>query len=167
MTYIKLQYLKSYLITLGTQSCWLSSVFFISTLLFFSGCTSVGHEARTEPQIERPLAEQPAIIAVNGSGELAIAIELLLVSRGIDVLASPIQVVSEESTNSYATKTVTRYVVNATSVDHDVCVPEGSRQMNFHISVVDLIENQRVFAMSGDYGCKDTIVRRFESWFFN
>lgn len=47
-----------------------------------------------------------------------------------------------------------------------MCVPEGSRQMHFHISVVDLVNNQRVLAMSGDYGCKDTIVKRFEQWFF-
>lgn len=137
-----------------------------SALTLFAGCTSTGHEARTQPQIERKLAERPEEVAVAGSGELAIAIELLLVSRGIRVRASPIQAVPDKSSNSLTPKTVTRYVVNATSVDLDVCVPEGSRQMHFHISVVDLVENQRVFAMSGDYGCKNTIVRRFEHWFF-
>ena len=38
--------------------------------------------------------------------------------------------------------------------------------MHFHISVVDLLENRRVYALSGDYGCKDTIVKKFEQWLF-
>lgn len=130
----------------------------------FSGCTSLGHEERTQPQIERRLTELPKEVAVVGSGELAIAVELMLVSRGINVLPSPIQAV--QVTNSATTKTVTRYVVNVASTDLDMCVPEGSRQMHFSISVVDVVENQRVFAMNGDYGCKNTIVKRFEGWFF-
>lgn len=143
----------------------LCAIFFISTLLMFSGCTSVGHEARTKPQIEYPLSERPNVVAVVGSGELSIAVELMLVSNGIDVLASPTQL-SKDSSGSQTTKTVTRYVVNATSVDLEMCLPEGSRQMNFHISVIDLLENKRIFGMSGDFGCKDTVVRRFKQWFF-
>lgn len=130
------------------------------------GCTSLGHADRVEPQIERKLAARPDSVAVVGSGELSIAIELLLVSRGIAVHASPTQVTLSGDQRVQSSKTVTRYVANVTSVDQDMCVPEGSRQMHFHISVVDLVSNQRVFAMSGDYGCKDTIVRRFEQWFF-
>lgn len=130
------------------------------------GCTSLGHEGRAQPQIERKFATRPDSIAVVGSGELSIAIELLLVSRGIAVHASPIQVTLGDDQKVQSSRTVARYVANITSVDQDMCVPEGSRQMHFHISVVDLVNNHRVFAMSGDYGCKDTIVGRFEQWFF-
>lgn len=140
----------------------------IILLLVFvlQGCTSLGHEGRTEPQIERKLPTRPDVIAVNGSGELSTAIELLLVSRGVSVRASPVQVVFDENQKVKSSEAVSRYVANVTSVDHDMCIPEGSRQMHFHISVVDLVNNERIFAMSGDYGCKDTIVRRFENWFF-
>lgn len=135
----------------------------VATLI---GCTSLGHEGRTQPQIERKLAARPDVVAVVGSGELSTAIELLLVSRGVSVRASPVQVTLDERQRIQSSETVARYVANVTSVDHDMCVPEGSRQMHFHVSVVDLVNNERVFAMSGDYGCKDTIVRRFERWFF-
>lgn len=132
----------------------------------FSGCTSLGHEVRTQPQIERQLTERPDEVAVVGSGELAIAVELMLVSHGVNVLPS-IQAVPVTSSNSVPAKKVTRYLINAVSTDQDMCVPEGSRQMHFSISVVDVVENQRVFAMNGDYGCKNTIVKRFEGWFFH
>jgi hypothetical protein len=131
-----------------------------------SGCTSLGHEDRAQPQIERKLPTRPAEVAVVGSGELAVAVELLLVSRGLSVLASPVQAILDENKKVRSSETVTRYVVNVSSVDLDVCVPEGSRQMHFNISVVDLVSNERIFVMSGDYGCKDTLVRRFERWFF-
>lgn len=143
--------------------------FSITAALFsgtLAGCTSLGHEARAQPQIERELTARPDVVAVVGSGELSTAIELLLVSRGVSVRASPVQVTLDERQNVRSSETVVRYVANVTSVDHDMCVPEGSRQMHFHISVVDLANNERVFGLSGDYGCKDTIVRRFEQWFF-
>lgn len=143
----------------------LGSVFLVSTLLF-TGCTSLGHEGRMQPQIDRKLPTRPDVVSVSGTGELATAIELMLVSKGISVKASPIQAISQTQQNNRPFETVVRYAVNATSVDHDFCMPEGSRQMHFNISVVDLVENQRVFAMNGDYGCKDTIVNRFERWFF-
>ena len=141
-------------------------LFFVSPLLL-TGCTSLGHEARVQPQIERPLGKRPDVVAIVGTGELAVAFELLMVSRGIKVLASPTQIVSNAAPNARSSEPVTRYVVNVTSVDQDMCIPEGSRQMHFYISVVDLVENKRVIAMNGDYGCKDTIVRRFETWFFH
>ncbi|WP_427999960.1 hypothetical protein [Acidovorax sp.] len=134
--------------------------------LILTACTSVGHLERTQPQIERKLANRPNVVAVVGSGELAVAVELLLVSKGISVRASPVQVTLDSNQNVKSSETVARYVANVTSVDHDMCVPEGSRQMHFHISVVDLVSNERVFAMSGDYGCKNTIVQRFDRWFF-
>lgn len=153
-----LKYLRS-----SRSFSWSVAALLAATLL---GCTSLGHEGRTQPQIERKLAARPDSIAVVGSGELSIAIELLLVSRGVAVHASPTQVILGNDQRVQSSKTVARYVANVTSVDQDMCVPEGSRQMHFHISVVDLVNNQRVLAMSGDYGCKDTIVKRFEQWFF-
>lgn len=36
--------------------------------------------------------------------------------------------------------------------------------MHFNVSVVDFQERNRVFLMSGEFGCKDTLVRNFESW---
>lgn len=131
-----------------------------------SACTSLGHEGRAQPQIERKLQARPDVVAVVGSGELAIAVELMLVSHGISVRASPVQVTIDENQKMRTSEAVVRYVANVTSVDHDMCIPEGSRQMHFHISVVDLVNNERVFAMSGDYGCKNTIVQRVERWFF-
>lgn len=140
---------------------------FVCLQLFVSGCTSLGHEGRTHPQIERQFSERPNEVVVTGSGELAIAVELMLVSHGIKVHASPIQLVHDPSSKTYESKTTTRYIVNVTSTDLDSCIPEGSRQMNFYISVVDLFDNNRIFGMSGDYGCKNTIVKRFERWFFH
>ena len=138
----------------------------ISVLALLSGCTSLGHESRAEPQLERKLPVRPNAVAVVGSGELATATELLLVSRGVKVYASPVQLKVDPKTNATTSEAVTRYVVNVTSVDLDVCLPEGSRQMHFNISVVDVLTNERVFFLSGDYGCKDTLVRRFERWYF-
>ena len=140
---------------------------FGTLLLINAGCTSLGHEGRAQPQFERNLKEVPKSVAVVGAGELAIAVELMLVSQGVRVYPSPIQSVRDKASNSFVTKTVTRYVVNVSSTDLDVCLPEGSRQMHFSLSVADIVENQRVFAMSGDYGCKDTIINRFKHWYFN
>jgi len=142
-------------------------LFTLLLLALLTGCTSLGHEGRAQPQFERSIKEVPRSVAVVGSGELAIAVELMLVSEGVRVYPSPIQAVKEESSNSFTQKTVVRYVVHVSSTDFDVCLPEGSRQMHFSLSVVDIVENQRVFSMNGDYGCKDTITKRFQRWFFS
>lgn len=127
-----------------------------------SGCTSLGHESRTQPQVALAFKGKPNKVSLEGSGELMIAVELMLVSKGINVVPSPIQI--DPSTKEK--KIVTRYTVTATSMDLDVCVPEGSRQMNFTIAVNDIEENRRLFFMNGNYGCKNTIVKRFGDWFF-
>ena len=141
---------------------WVLLLLLFCGLAVLSGCTSLGHEARAEPQLERQLSERPEVVSLEGSGELVIALELMLVSRGINVLPSAEQIVPETS----SVKRVTRYTISATSVDFDVCIPEGSRQMNFYIAVTDLVENERLFVMNGNYGCKNTVVGRFERWFF-
>lgn len=127
-----------------------------------SGCTSLGHESRTKPQVELKLENKPTKVSLEGSGELMIAVELMLVSNGINVVPSPIQI----DPNTNEKKIVTRYTITATSTDLDVCIPEGSRQMNFTIAVNDIQENRRLFFMNGNYGCKNTIVGRFGEWFF-
>ena len=144
---------------------WASLIAFVS-IIALAGCTSLGHESRAQPQIERPLPTEPNAVAVVGSGELSTALELVLVSRGVRVHASPIRVQAVDGDNPGAPVLTSRYVINVNSVDLDMCVPEGSRQMHFNISVVDLVADERLFVMSGDFGCKDTLVRRFERWFF-
>lgn len=136
----------------------------ITTLLALSGCTSLGHENRTEPQIEKKISGKFDRVYFTGSGELAIATELLLASQGIEVFYSPVII---DKVDSKSKQEPIRYTVTATSVDHDMCVPEGSRQMHFYITVVDVIENNRIFALSGDYGCKNTITARFGKWISN
>jgi len=133
----------------------------VTTMLVISGCTSLGHENRTEPQIEKKIAGKFDRVYFTGSGELAIATELLLASQGIEVFYSPVIM---DKGDSKSKQEQIRYAVTATSVDHDMCVPEGSRQMHFHITVVDVFENNRIFALSGDYGCKNTITARFGKW---
>jgi hypothetical protein len=135
-------------------------IFLMFSLLV--GCTSLGHESRTKPQIALDFPSKPNKVSVEGSGELMVATELMLVSRGINVVPSPVQIDSDTGERNIAT----RYAITATSTDFDVCIPEGSRQMNFTIVVNDLQENRRLFFMNGNYGCKDTIVSRFENWFF-
>jgi hypothetical protein len=148
-------------------------ILLFSVLALLAGCTSLDHEGSAQPQFEQHFSERPEVVSLEGSGKLVIALDLMLVSRGIKVLASPIQIVSETS----STKRVTRYAVTATSVnydvcvtapsvDHDECVPEDSPQMKYNISVTDLQKNELVFSMNGNYGFKDIIVKRFELWFF-
>ena len=136
-------------------------------MIALAGCTSLGHESRAQPQIERALPTKPSAVAVVGSGELSTALELMFVSRGLRVHPSPIRVQAVDGNNPGTPVLNSRYVINVNSVDLDMCVPEGSRQMHFNISVVDLVADERLFVMSGDYGCKDTLVQRFEHWFFS
>jgi len=106
-------------------------------------------------------------VALDGDdNELSVAIEKELEARGVKVrLLSTPQVRVQRGDKEYAYDEVqTRYVVRVRSVDLDRCVPEGSRQMHFNISVVDFKERSRVFLMNGEFGCKDTLVRNFGRW---
>jgi hypothetical protein len=138
------------------------NVVWMLVFVFISGCTSLGHESRTSPQIALDLENKPSKVSLEGSGELMVAMELMLVSHGINVVPSSMQI----DRDTKEKKIAVRYAINATSTDLDVCIPEGSRQMNFTISANDLQDNRRLFFMNGNYGCKNTIVRRFEQWFF-
>lgn len=158
--------IRAWIFKIGKRLLGCTSHVSLVLLMGLAGCTSLGHEGRAQPQIERSLATQPNAVAVVGSGELSIALELMLVSKGLRVHASPLRFDADDGDNRGAAALNSRYVINVNSDDLDMCVPEGSRQMHFDISVVDLVSDERLFVMSGDYGCKDTLVRRFERWFF-
>ncbi len=131
-----------------------------------AGCTSMGHEVRAVPKVERP-TEPFAEIGIDGDdNELAIAIERVLEEHGVkaSLLSTP-QVRQTRGDKEYTFDEVqTRYVLRVRSTDLDRCMPEGSRQMHFNVSVTDFRERRRVFLMSGEYGCRDTLVRSFEKW---
>lgn len=146
------------------------SQYFLAPLLlttcFIAGCTSLGYETRAVPKIARP-AEGIVEMGIDGDdNELAVAIENLLENHGVRVkiLATP-QVRQIRGDKEYTYDEVqTRYVLRVRSRDLDTCVPEGSRQMHFNVSVTDFQERKRIFLMNGEFGCKDTLLRSFESW---
>lgn len=135
-------------------------------LLFFCGCTSVGHEKRAIPQIAKPIGEVMEFGFDPDDNELSVAVEKLLDARGIQVkLLSTPQVRQQRGDKEYTYDEVqTRYVLRVRSVDLDTCVPEGSRQMHFKISVTDFQTRKRVLVMNGEYGCRDTILKEFDKW---
>lgn len=132
-----------------------------------SGCTSLGHETRSTPKFAKPTDKIVEVGFDGDDNELSVAIEKLLEDRGgvkVKILSRP-KVREQRGDKEYTYDEVqTRYVLRVRSVDLDTCIPEGSRQMHFNVSVVDFQERNRVFLMSGEFGCKDTLVRNFESW---
>jgi hypothetical protein len=131
-----------------------------------TGCTSLGNEKRSTPKVAKP-ANSMVEIGIDGDdNELSIAIENLLDNHGVKVkiLATP-QVRQIRGDKEYTYDEVqTRYVLRVRSKDLDTCLPEGSRQMHFNVSVTDFQERRRIFLMNGEFGCKDTLVRTFENW---
>jgi len=71
------------LVVTGDSARLLSIIFGTLLLLLNTGCTSLGHEGRAQPQFEQSLKKTPRSVAVVGSGELAIAVELILISEGV------------------------------------------------------------------------------------
>lgn len=133
---------------------------------FYCGCTSVGHEQRAIPSIAKPIGAVAEFGFDADDNQLSVAIEKLLESRGIRVkLLSTPQVSQQRGDKEYTYNEVqTRYVLRVRSVDLDKCVPEGSRQMHFNISVTDFGTRKRVYLMKGTFGCQNTIVHRFAGW---
>jgi hypothetical protein len=130
------------------------------------GCTSLGQQTRAIPKIAKP-TERILEVGFDGDDhELSIAIEKLLEDAGVRArIVSAPQVRLQKGDKEYTYDEVqTRYVLRVRSVDLDRCVPEGSRQMHFNVSVVDFRERTRVFLMSGEFGCRDTLVRSFAQW---
>jgi hypothetical protein len=140
--------------------------FAMSWAVFLVGCTSLGHQSRAVPKIAKP-TERFAEIGLDGDdNELSVALEKLLDARGVKVriLSTP-QVRLQRGDKEYTFDEVqTRYVLRVRSEDLDKCLPEGSRQMNFNVSVVDFKERTRVFLMNGEHGCRDTLLKSFEQW---
>lgn len=132
-----------------------------------AGCTSMGHEARAVPSLSLQMKEVPKNVTLSGNtGELSVAVEQLLKRHGIEVMNRTDRGVKElQGEKEYSTvESPPRYKIDVRSVDLDVCVPEGSRQMNFAIVVDDMKDRKRIFVMGGDFGCKNTILAQFEKW---
>lgn len=140
-------------------------LFILSTLL--SGCTSLGHESRSIPKFEKQTGKIVEVGFDGDDNELSVAIEKLLEDREVKVkILSRPKVREQRGDKEYTYDEVqTRYVLRVRSVDLDNCMPEGSRQMHFNVSVVDFQERNRVFLMRGEFGCKGTLLRNFENWF--
>lgn len=134
--------------------------------LALAGCTSLGHQTRAVPKIAKPTGPITEFGFDGDDNELSVAIEKLLDERGVRarILSTP-QVRVQRGDREYTYDEVqTRYVLRVRSQDLDKCVPEGSRQMHFSVSVVDFQERSRVFLLNGEYGCKDTLVGSFGRW---
>ena len=139
----------------------------ITLLLLLSvSCTSLGHVSRARPQVAKH-ADKFSEIGFDGDDNaLAVGMEKLLDSHGIKVkiISSP-KVREIVANKEYEYDEIqTRYVIKVSSQDLDTCVPEGSRQMHFAVSVIDYKERNRIFLMSGQYGCMDTLLKNFEEW---
>ena len=120
-------------------------------VLVLTGCTSLGHDTRSTPQISKAIEPVKEFGFDSDNHELSIGIKDLLTSRGykVEALHSGVQ---------------TRYVLRVRSTDLDTCIPEGSRQMHFNVSVADSVTGERVLLIANQYGCKDTIINRFDQW---
>ena len=129
-------------------------------------CTSLGHQGRAEPQIAKPVGKITEVSIDGDDRALAVAVEKMLDARGIRtmVIAAP-RVRVQQGDREYTYDEVqTRYVVRVRSVDLDTCVPEGSRQMHFNLSVMDYETRSRVFLLNGEFGCRDTLLASFGNW---
>lgn len=135
-----------------------STVFWVATILagcvsgqFLTGCTSLGQETRATPKVSKAIEPVREFGFDSDDNELSVGIEGLLTSRGykVKVLHGGVQA---------------RYVLRVRSTDLDTCLPEGSRQMHFNVTVVDSSTGERVLLIAGEYGCKNTIINRFGEW---
>ena len=131
-----------------------------------AGCTSMGHEKRAIPRISRPIGVVTEFGLDSDDHDLGVTLEKLLDTHGIkaSLLSTP-QVRAQRGDKEYTYDEVqTRYVLRVRSMDLDTCVPEGSRQMHFNLSVTDFDTRRRLLLMDGEFGCRDTILREFEKW---
>jgi hypothetical protein len=140
-----------------------------SCVIFVTGCTSLGQQGRAAPLIAKPAPALTEIGFDSDDHELGIAIEKMLDARGVKVRILSEPEVREVSGNKeYIYREVqTRYVLRVRSSDYSMCVPEGSRQMDFAVTVTDYNERSRLLVMQGEHGCKDTLVREVSKWLDN
>jgi len=134
--------------------------------LFVVGCTSMGNQTRAIPRIAKPTEPILEVGFDPDDNALSVAVEKLLDARGVKVkLVSTPQVRQQRGDKEYTYDEVqTRYLLRVRSEDLDRCIPEGSRQMHFNISVIDFQERTRVFLQNGEFGCQDTILKYFRDW---
>lgn len=138
---------------------WLRGATIGCLVILTSACSSTGHEARTQPVLVSPfLGGQKQVVLTSERGELQVGIKEYLESKGIKVIST---------LDPKAISPTSRYAISVNSADLDICLPEGSRQMHFDIGVTDLVEKKKVYILDGDFGCKNTIVRKFGEWFSN
>lgn len=142
----------------------------ILALCLLSGCTSLGHEARSIPKVSKPIErveefsldlgsgvsetiEQGKEVSFNSdSRELGNGIKELLISRGYKV-------------KNFQDGMSNKYVVSVRAVDLDTCLPEGSLQLQtFNVTVINSFTKEIVLQIDGNYGCKNTIIKRFDEW---
>ena len=142
--------------------------FFLLTIVAICliGCTSIGNEKRAIPKIAKPIGTISEFGFDGDDNDLSIAVQKLLERRGIQVkLLSTPHVREQLGEKEYTYNEVqSRYVLRVRSTDLDNCIPEGSRQMHFNITVTDFQTRQKVLVMKGQFGCRDTIVNEFERW---
>lgn len=138
----------------------------ILSLVFLAGCTSVGHEERSEPLISKSVQDVSEFGFDGDDNSLSIAVETVLNEWNIpySIFSSP-EVTERIGNREYTYNQVqTRYVIFVESVDLDTCVPEGSRQMHFNITVMDFVTRKKVFMAKGQFGCLNTILEEFKVW---
>jgi hypothetical protein len=116
--------------------------------LLLAGCTSLGYETRTIPKISKEIEPVKEFGFDADRNELSIGIKNLLLSRGYKIQDS----------------LKTQYVIRVRSEDLDTCIPEGSRQMHFNLTVIDSVTGDKYLQIADKYGCKNTIISRFNDW---
>jgi S1-C subfamily serine protease len=138
----------------------------VLTFILPLGCTSLGHAGRAVPHVAKPSVLPPMMVVDSDDNELGVAVEKMMLSLRIQVVL--MRVVARDGMPRPGTeesKAFPRFVVRVRSTDLDTCVPEGSRQMHFHVEVTDEQSRERIFLMRGEYGCRDTLVENLSSWF--
>lgn len=116
-----------------------------------AGCTSLGQETRTTPKISKAIEPVKEFSFDADKNELSAGIRDLLASRGYSV-------------KDFQSGLKTQYLLRVRSEDLDTCIPEGSRQMHFNITVVDSVTGEKALQIADKYGCKNTIIKRFDEW---
>lgn len=141
-----------------------------STLLFClvalaSGCTSLGHAGRAVPRVAKPNAIPPLMGFDSDDNALGLAVESMLVAHRVQLTRMRLEMPGRFSRHMQDDlKGYPRFYLLVRSTDLDICLPEGSRQLHFHVEVMDLQANERLFLMRGEYGCKDTLVANLQDW---
>jgi S1-C subfamily serine protease len=96
---------------------------------------------------------------------LGLAVESMLVAHRVQLTRMRLEMPGRFSRHMQDDlKGYPRFYLLVRSTDLDICLPEGSRQLHFHVEVMDLQANERLFLMRGEYGCKDTLVANLQDW---